>query len=124
MLFARFGYLGTVHYDDCLAAHALHRRGEHTPTDIHFRFCKQSSRVAWSENLQVWQVSLSLIVNFEELFRATQSEHSRRIHPAFVLVFDLLAMLGLLFSAYLVLYLSMFQFALVRDVIWVSTALA
>ncbi|KAL2070517.1 hypothetical protein VTL71DRAFT_13543 [Oculimacula yallundae] len=71
-------------------------------------------------------VGVSLILNIEEILSriSCYKDHLRRLHPAFVLSFDLITCLGLFLSSYLVIYPTMFQFPLARDLIWVSTALA
>ncbi|CAL3967158.1 unnamed protein product [Diplocarpon coronariae] len=71
-------------------------------------------------------VAISLILNTEEIISRMPCYriHFRRLHPAFVLAVDIIASLGLLLSAYVVMFPAMFQFPLVRELIWVSTALA
>ncbi|KAG4417236.1 hypothetical protein IFR04_009606 [Cadophora malorum] len=71
-------------------------------------------------------VAVSLVLNTEETLSqlSCYKNHFRRLHPGFVLVFDLITILGLFLSSYLVVFPTMFQFALARDLIWVSTALA
>ncbi|KAK2624477.1 hypothetical protein QTJ16_006427 [Diplocarpon rosae] len=71
-------------------------------------------------------VAISLILNIEEIISRMPCYrlHFRRLHPAFVLAIDIIASLGLLLSAYVVVFPAMFQFPLVRELIWVSTALA
>ncbi|KAK0120692.1 hypothetical protein ONS96_010895 [Cadophora gregata f. sp. sojae] len=71
-------------------------------------------------------VTASLTLNTEEALSqlSCYKNHIRRLHPGLVLVFDLIIILGLFLSSYLVMFPTMFQFALARDLIWISTALA
>lgn len=72
------------------------------------------------------QVAVSLVLNTEEILGqlSCYGTHIRRLHPGLVLVFDLITCLGLFLSSYLVIFPTMFQFPLAKDLIWVSTALA
>ncbi|KAL5330062.1 hypothetical protein ACEPPN_003586 [Leptodophora sp. 'Broadleaf-Isolate-01'] len=71
-------------------------------------------------------VAVSLVLNTEEILGqlSCYGTHIRRLHPGLVLVFDLITCLGLFLSSYLVIFPTMFQFPLAKDLIWVSTALA
>lgn len=70
-----------------------------------------------------FKVSVSLILNIEETLSQLPCyrHHINRLHPVLVLVFDLIIILGLFLSSYLVIFPTMFQFELARDLIWVST---
>ncbi|CZS88875.1 uncharacterized protein RCO7_14132 [Rhynchosporium graminicola] len=71
-------------------------------------------------------VALSLVLNIEQIISriSCYNRHMGRLHPALVLCFDLLTCLGLLFSSYFIIYPTMYQFPLAKDLIWVSTVLA
>ncbi|KAH7355151.1 hypothetical protein BKA65DRAFT_549218 [Rhexocercosporidium sp. MPI-PUGE-AT-0058] len=71
-------------------------------------------------------VAVSLALNSEEILSqiSCYKTHIRRLHPGLLLIFDLITCLGLFLSSYLVMFPTMIQFPLAKDLISVSTALA